>query len=140
MTQFSGPADNATEVFKALGDPIRWSIVQQMAAVDELPCSVLEDSLPVSKPTISYHTKILVQAGLITVRKQGRNFYYTLRRDVLRGVVDDVWTLAPEPRPVREGRMGHLPSANRRRRSSPAARLKAAVGDSAEREGTLLTW
>ena len=101
MTQSSGPAGNATEVFKALGDPIRWSIVQQMAAVDELPCSVLEDTLPVSKPTISYHTKILVQAGLITVRKQGRNFYYTLRRDVLRGVVDDVWTLAPEPRRCR---------------------------------------
>ena len=62
-----------TEVFKALGDPIRWSIVTQMAAVDELACLTLEDTLPVSKPTISYHTKILHHAGLISVRKSGRN-------------------------------------------------------------------
>jgi DNA-binding transcriptional ArsR family regulator len=58
----------AAEVFKALGDPVRWSIIAQIAAVDELPCADLEQTLPVSKPTISYHTKILQQAGLLTVR------------------------------------------------------------------------
>jgi DNA-binding transcriptional ArsR family regulator len=88
------PAD----VFKALSDPIRWDILQQMAAVDELPCSVLEETLPVSKPTISYHTKILIQAGLVTVRKQGRNLYYVLRRETLREIVDEVWAIAGEPK------------------------------------------
>jgi DNA-binding transcriptional ArsR family regulator len=129
----------ATDLFNALGDPIRWSIVQQMAAVEELPCATLEDTLPVSKPTISYHTKILVQAGLVSVRKQGRNLFYTLRRDVLRQLVDDVWALAPEPRPVREGgRIDHQ-TAVARRRPAPA-RLKAAAGDTNEREALLLTW
>ncbi len=90
-----------TEVFKALGDPIRWSIVTQMAAVDELACLTLEDTLPVSKPTISYHTKILQHAGLISVRKEGRNYFYTLRRDVLHQVLDSLWELAPTPRPSR---------------------------------------
>jgi DNA-binding transcriptional ArsR family regulator len=131
----------ATDVFNALGDPIRWSIVQQMAAVEELPCATLEDTLPISKPTISYHTKILVQAGLVSVRKQGRNLFYTLRRDVLRELVDEVWALAPEPRPVREGgRIDHVPATARRRRPAPAARLKAAAGDTNEREALLLTW
>ncbi|XVQ14594.1 ArsR/SmtB family transcription factor [Spirillospora sp. CA-255316] len=87
----------ATEVFKALGDPIRWSIVQQVARQDEFPCSVLEDTLPVSKPTISYHTKILTQAGLIEVHKRGRHYFYSLRRDVLREVLGELWTLAPAP-------------------------------------------
>ena len=85
-----------TEIFKALADPVRWDIVMQMASVDELACMTLEDTLPVSKPTISYHTKILYHAGLITVRKSGRNYYYSLRRDVLGDLLSDLWVLAPD--------------------------------------------
>jgi DNA-binding transcriptional ArsR family regulator len=124
----------ATEVFKALGDPIRWNIVQQMAQQEELACSVLEDTLPVSKPTISYHTKILTQAGLIEVRKRGRNYFYSLRREVLRALMDEMWTLAPGPRLVASN--GDEPAPARSER--PA--LKAAVGDDTPRSSGLLTW
>ena len=121
-----------TEVFKALGDPIRWSIVTQMAAVDELACLTLEDTLPVSKPTISYHTKILQHAGLIDVRKEGRNYFYTLRRDVLHGVLDSLWELAPTPRPVEGQRKGYVRSGPRPARHRPAT-------ETAE-EVVVLTW
>jgi DNA-binding transcriptional ArsR family regulator len=124
----------ATEVFKALGDPIRWNIVQQMAQTEELACSLLEDTLPVSKPTISYHTKILTQAGLIEVRKRGRNYFYSLRRDVLQDLIDQMWTLAPGPRLV--GEQGAPAPAPRP--SFLAA--SAAVGDEAAAAPTLLTW
>jgi DNA-binding transcriptional ArsR family regulator len=138
--------DNAAaEVFKALGDPVRWSIIAQIAAVDELPCADLEQTLPVSKPTISYHTKILQQAGLISVRKEGRNYFYALRRDVLREVQDELWRLAPGPRPVGEG--GIETPVARHRQERPAAaparsarrdrRTRRAVGDD---EVVLLTW
>ena len=124
----------ATEVFKALGDPIRWSIVQQMAQQEELACSVLEDTLPVSKPTISYHTKILTQAGLIEVRKRGRNYFYSLRHEVLRSLMDEMWSLAPGPRLVSSNGAGAA--------AAPAERpaLKAAVGDDSSRSSALLTW
>src|SRR5277367_5206052 len=89
-----------TEIFKALADPVRWDIVLQMASVDELACMTLENTLPVSKPTISYHTKILYHAGLITVRKSGRNYYYSLRRDVLGDLLSDLRVLAPAAQPV----------------------------------------
>ncbi len=124
----------ATEVFKALGDPIRWNIVQQMAQQDELACSVLEDTLPVSKPTISYHTKILTQAGLIEVRKRGRNYFYSLRREVLRSLMDEMWLLAPGPRLV-SSTSDELTAG---RTDRPA--LKAAVGDDTPRSSALLTW
>ncbi|MFG1924544.1 ArsR/SmtB family transcription factor [Cryptosporangium sp. NPDC048952] len=142
MTPPSADAVSATEVFKALGDPIRWSIVQQMAATDELACSTLEETLPISKPSISYHTKILSQAGLISTRKQGRNFFYTLRRDVLRGLIDDIWALAPEPRAVADsGQLEHKPTPIRRRRAAAPTRLRQAAGDEGrESEVTLLTW
>jgi DNA-binding transcriptional ArsR family regulator len=71
------------EVFKALSDPMRWAIVVEMSGVDELACTRIEQMLPVSKPTISYHIKVLYHAGLIEVRKQGRNYFYRLRRDML---------------------------------------------------------
>jgi DNA-binding transcriptional ArsR family regulator len=133
----------ATEVFKALGDPVRWSIIAQVAAVDELPCADLEQTLPVSKPTISYHTKILHQAGLLSVRKEGRNYFYTLRRDVLREIQDELWRLAPVPRPVTEDGLEASPSRRRAERPAaaaqtrPARRARRVAGDE---EVVLLTW
>jgi DNA-binding transcriptional ArsR family regulator len=75
------------EVLKALSDEMRWSIVSQLSEVEELACTRLEHTLPVSKPTISYHIKVLYHAGLIEIRKEGRNYYYRLRRDVLDSVL-----------------------------------------------------
>ena len=86
-----------TEMFKALGDPIRWSILQQIAQQEELACSALEDTLPVSKPTISYHTKILSQAGLIEVCRAVRLWQVT-------GCVEN--SLEPVPRGGRQRRAG----------------------------------
>jgi DNA-binding transcriptional ArsR family regulator len=123
----------AAEVFKALGDPVRWSIITQIGAVDELPCAELEQTLPVSKPTISYHTKILQQAGLLTVRKQGRNYFYALRRDVLADVQEALWRLAAVPAAPAAGTAGAERTTDGRR-ERPLAR---AAGDD---ETVLLTW
>jgi DNA-binding transcriptional ArsR family regulator len=135
----STTSPDPTEIFKALGDPIRWKIVRQMAEVDELACSTLEDTLPVSKPTISYHTKILIQAGLVKVRKDGRNYFYTLRRDVLHELMDDIWALAPAPRPVREGKIEHTSESTKRRRVAKR-RLTSGGAETGDREAVLLTW
>jgi DNA-binding transcriptional ArsR family regulator len=79
-----------TDVFKALSDPMRWNIVCQMAAVDELACTTLERTLPITKPTISYHIKVLYHAGLVEVRKEGRYYFYRLRRDVLDRMLPEI--------------------------------------------------
>jgi len=52
-----------------------------IAETDELPCTRLDDALPISKSTISYHIKVLYHAGLISVRKDGRFYHYRLRRE-----------------------------------------------------------
>lgn len=130
MRQRGIPTPAATDVMKALSDPTRWEIIRQMAATDELPCAVLESTLTLSKPTISYHTKILVNAGLIRARKAGRNFFYSLNREVIDELVNELWALAPQPRPVRQGRVNHGSSSRRRRGGK----------DEAQNDGTLLTW
>ena len=80
----------ATERLKALGDPIRWNVLHQIAEQGELAASRLEETLPVSKPTISYHIKILAQAGLIDVIKRGRNYYYSVRGEALGELLGEI--------------------------------------------------
>jgi DNA-binding transcriptional ArsR family regulator len=131
-----------TEVFSALSDPIRWSIITQMAKVDELACVTLESTLPVSKPTISYHIKILQNAGLIETRKAGRNYYYCLRRDVIRDLLDGLWELVPAPRLV--GSNGPGPGGRRQNRAYPGSRTASArrrvTSHDESEEAAVLTW
>lgn len=68
------------EICRALAEPVRAGIMARIAATEELPCTTLEEASSVTKSTISYHIKILYHAGLIDVRKEGRNYYYTARR------------------------------------------------------------
>ena len=132
-----------TEVFRALSDPIRWSIIVQMSKVDELACITLESTLPVSKPTISYHTKILQNAGLISTRKSGRNYYYALRRDVLSDLIDGLWELAPTPRPVVGTQPGSVATGRRAKRQGSAdiaaISRQRDTGEEIE-EAAVLTW
>jgi DNA-binding transcriptional ArsR family regulator len=143
MTSKSSLDRPPTEFFSALSDPIRWSIVAQAAKVDELACITLESTLPVAKPTISYHVKILQNAGLISTRKKGRNYYYSLRRDVIEGLMDDLWELAPTPRPVIGSKKGSVPARRPPERPDPAnvtaVRRRRAVNEDIV-EDTILTW
>jgi DNA-binding transcriptional ArsR family regulator len=143
MTMDHMPPEALTEIFKALSDPVRWSIIVQMASTDELACITLEDTLPVSKPTISYHTKILQRAGLISVRKSGRNYYYSLRRDVLHGLLDELWELAPTPRPVLSREDGQVTMGRGQRRADghgPARKRRVSREREAVDEVVVLTW
>lgn len=130
--------DRLAEVFRVLGDRVRWSILRQLAEVDELSCAALETTLPVSKPTISYHTKLLRQAGLITVRKQGRNYFYRLDREVFRGLIEDLSDFAPQPRLLVDGEPVDVSSVVQRHRDR--ARSRSARAGSSGQVVSLLTW
>lgn len=121
---------------KALSDPTRWEIIRQMAETDELACAVLESTLPLSKPTISYHTNVLLKAGLITARKAGRNFFYSLNHSVIDELVNELWALAPQPQPVRQRRVNN--GSSRRPHSSNDVDTEPHNG--AHGDAPLLTW
>ncbi len=70
------------EIFSALSDGVRVGIVQALATTKgELACESLESMFPIGKSTISYHIKVLWNADLITVRKEGRYRFYRARLD-----------------------------------------------------------
>lgn len=75
--------DEAVEILKALADATRLDIMTSITAVDELPCTTLERELPITKSTISYHMRVLYQAGLVDIRKDGRFYHYRARREAI---------------------------------------------------------
>jgi ArsR family transcriptional regulator len=74
---------DTVETFRALADPIRLRMVQMLLQDHEVYCTTFDDTFAVGKSTISYHVKALRSAGLITVRKEGRYYAYTLRRAII---------------------------------------------------------
>lgn len=65
-------------VLYALSDPIRLRIVQLIAANGEQACSTI--GLPLPKPTLSHHLKVLREAGVIQIRQDGTQRLNSLRR------------------------------------------------------------
>lgn len=71
----SAAADLAT-VFAALADPVRLRLFTLVASAGEICSCDLQAPLDRSQPTVSHHTKILADAGLITGEKRGRWVYW----------------------------------------------------------------
>jgi len=69
-------------VFKVLSDPTRRKVLQLLQA-GPIGAGELAGMFDVSKPTMSAHFAVLVNAGLIEAEKQGRTVTYHLRLSVL---------------------------------------------------------
>jgi DNA-binding transcriptional ArsR family regulator len=84
----------ANEAWTALGDPTRRAIFERLVdgprAVGELALH-----LPVSRPAVSQHLKVLKAAGLVVDRPAGKQRIYQVDRDgleALRAELDRFWT------------------------------------------------
>jgi DNA-binding transcriptional ArsR family regulator len=87
---------NQSEGLTALGDPTRRAIFERLA---ERPRAVgeLARELPVSRPAVSQHLKVLKEAGLVLDRPAGARRIYQLDPDgvgALRAYLDRFWSRA----------------------------------------------
>lgn len=71
-------------IAKALADPQRFAILQRIARQDDCPCMALVDECSITQATISHHLKELGNADLISVRREGKCGYFTLRQETLQ--------------------------------------------------------
>jgi DNA-binding transcriptional ArsR family regulator len=79
--------------FDALGDPNRRTIVRLLGGGDR---SVREiaDALPISRPAVSRHLRLLKEAGLVKDRPEGTRNLYRLNEDgfeEVRDYLEQVW-------------------------------------------------
>jgi DNA-binding transcriptional ArsR family regulator len=99
-------SDRLVRVAKALGDPTRLDLLRRIAAAGEICCKDLVTLFPVSQATVSHHLKILADAGLVAVRREGQFGWYSLRPatiDTHAALLSK--TLSPkQPRPRKRNR------------------------------------
>lgn len=74
-------------MFQAIADPTRREIIS-MVAKQSLNLNSIADNFDVSRPAISQHIKILIECGLIEIKKQGRERYCEVKLQPLNEVAD----------------------------------------------------
>jgi DNA-binding transcriptional ArsR family regulator len=79
--------------FEALGDPHRRTIVELLRDGDR-SVQELADRLPISRPAVSRHLRLLKEAGLATDRPEGTRRLYRLHDEgpeAVRAYLEQVW-------------------------------------------------
>ncbi len=63
------------KIAKALADPTRFRILRAIAGSEELSCSEIVRRFPITQATVSHHVKVLVESGLVQMRREGQFNY-----------------------------------------------------------------
>src|SRR3954452_7933367 len=82
-----------TDPFEALGDPNRREILRLLGAED-LAVGEIADAMPISRPAVSRHLRLLKDAGLVAERAEGTRRIYQLQGRGLEAVqayLEGVW-------------------------------------------------
>jgi DNA-binding transcriptional ArsR family regulator len=85
-------------VFQALADPTRHTIFERLKG-GPLAVGELAEGLPVSRPAVSQHLKVLRNAGLVSERRNGTRRVYRIEPQgvlALRESIDRMWEDALE--------------------------------------------
>jgi ArsR family transcriptional regulator len=92
----SAPTDlaRAARVFHALSDETRLAIVVLLKDGERCVCELMEP-LQAAQSRLSFHLKVLKEAGVVSDRREGRWSYYTLMPGVLDGLEELIGDLSP---------------------------------------------
>ena len=90
-------AERLARLLKAVADPARLRLVSLVAAHADLEACVcdLTDLLDAAQSRLSFHLKVLKDAGLVTARREGRWMHY----DLIPRALDEVQALVGEMKP-----------------------------------------
>jgi DNA-binding transcriptional ArsR family regulator len=126
-------------VCRVLGDSHRASFVLALLGGEELPAGELAARAGASSSLTSAHLSKLLKAGLIDVRRQGRQRYYRVASPQVATAIEGLMAIAPA-RPIsslRQAKQGEAIRAARTCYDHLAGRLGVAVTEALERGGAL---
>ena len=92
--------ERAEALFHALSDVMRLAILEMLRGGERCVCD-LQDDLDVAQSKLSFHLKVLKDAGLVTDRREGRWSYYAIVPAALAEVHDLAIALQPSMRALR---------------------------------------
>lgn len=67
-------------MLSAVADPVRWRVLDVLAGEAQCVCR-LQERIPIAPNLLSYHLKVLREAGLVTATRRGRWVDYALAED-----------------------------------------------------------
>ncbi len=83
------------KISKALGDINRLRILVDMSAGGgAIQCARIMNGTELAQPSVSHHIKTLIEAGLVSPEKEGRNYTYLLNKRLLKEFVKEIALLA----------------------------------------------
>jgi ArsR family transcriptional regulator len=93
--------EQAVALLAVVSDPVRWRLLAELAVAGTRCVCDLQPVAGVAPNVLSYHLKVLREAGLVTSAKRGRWVDYTLARDAHARIAAALPTLQPTttPRP-----------------------------------------
>ncbi len=76
--------EERARVFKAIGDPTRVRVIELLRSQSgEITGTDIAETVGISLALLCHHSSVLVEAGLVTKRKEGQTSYWTLNRESL---------------------------------------------------------
>jgi ArsR family transcriptional regulator len=75
--------DDIATIMRALGHPVRLSILRILAKQRECCCADVTEEIPLAQSTVSQHIKVLLDAGLIVRMPKGTRNCYVVQHDRL---------------------------------------------------------
>jgi DNA-binding transcriptional ArsR family regulator len=85
---------NASRIFAALNDPTRRAVLERLRSGPK-PVGEIARGLPVTRPAVSQHLKVLKEAGLVDDRSEGTRRIYQIDPKglgAMRAWLDQFWT------------------------------------------------
>lgn len=86
------------KMLKAMSDPKRLRIVDMLSCGELCACQILEE-FHITQPTLSHDMKVLVEAGIVLDRRDGKNIYYKLDNkslDKLQATLANIFADKPD--------------------------------------------
>ncbi len=99
------------DVLRALAHPVRWGILERLAAEPGICACDFTEFFDVSQPTISAHLKTLREAGLVTTQRRGTAIWYSLVRDQLAGLAGHLADMAASAGAAPQAPTRRIPAA-----------------------------
>ena len=92
--------EEASRLFHALSEPTRLRILEQLKDGEQCVCE-LNERFKTGQSRLSFHLRVLKEAGLIKDRPEGRWMYYSLNVEAIKELASFVNTLQDSRRPSR---------------------------------------
>ena len=78
---------DTAKILKAISDPKRLRIVDMLSCGELCACKILE-AFRITQPTLSHDMRVLIEAGIVNDRREGKNIFYSLDQERLTTFLD----------------------------------------------------